>query len=141
MLKPKCLDQVWMGMTLGINQTMGVDISVDHAVLVICMVRSMVRSMFRSMGRSVGRCMGGDKDMGLVGDMGMRWVPGNFHLRVILGPSWFQLFWPCHIEDNLNKEISAKRPKKVKQGVEHPVRRSSDKEGRSLRLRTMLQMM
>ena len=76
-----------MGMTVGINQTMGVDISVDYAVLVICMVRSMVRSM----GRSVGRCMGGDKDMGLVGDMCMRWVPGNSHLREILGPSWFQI--------------------------------------------------
>ena len=111
-------------MTVGINQIMGVDISVDYAVLVICMVRSMVRrivrSMVRSMGRSVGRCMGGDKEMGLVGDMCMRWVPGNSHLREILGPSWFQILWPCHIEDNLNKEITTKRPKKC---VEHPVRR------------------
>ena len=95
-------------MTMSIKKTMGMDISMDHAGMVIC--------RFKSMGRSVDRCMGGDKDMGLVGDTGMRWVLGHFHLREILGPSWFQLLWPCNIENNLNKDCLTKitTKKKVK---------------------------
>ena len=70
-------------MTVSKKKIVGMDISMDHNGMVIC--------MFKSMGRSVARCMGGDEDMGLVGDRAMRWVLGHFHLREILGPSWFQL--------------------------------------------------
>ena len=102
-------------MTVSKKKIVGMDISMDHAGMVIC--------RFKSMGWSVARCMGGDEDMGLVGDRGMRWVLGHFHLREILGPSWFQLLWPCHIENNLNKDcltqITTKKRLKV---VQHPMR-------------------
>ena len=56
------------------------------------------------------------KEMGLIGDMFMSfliWLLGHLHLRDILGSSWFQLFCPCHIEDNLKeKTVLSKKFKK-----------------------------
>ena len=60
----------------------------------------MVVSMDRIVGIRMGDNLG--RDMGLVGDMVMRFfILGHLYLRDILVSSWFQLLWPCHIEDNL----------------------------------------
>ena len=97
---------------MDITKTMGVDINADHAGLVICMVMRL--------GRTVDIGMGDN----LVGDMVLRFlrrVLGHLHLRDILGSSWFQLLWPCHIEYNL-KYCKDCLENKVKSCKVHPVR-------------------
>ena len=95
-----------MGMAVGINMAVGVDVSLDH------------NSM------TIGRGIGGVRNGGVVicGRVGVRslvrvrWEKGlrcsrqvlaHIHIMDILSPAWFQLFWSDHIKDNL-KQVNVK---------------------------------
>ena len=102
-----------MGMDFGIN--------VDHAGLVVFMVIHLGRTVNQVTGDNWGRDIVFIGDMVLFGNMFMGFlilVLRHLHLRKILGSSWFQLLWPCHIEDNLKyyKDLVEE------EGESHPTR-------------------